>query len=91
VHAQVQRQQKLAKSVVSLCRVVLNQVAGDNDPIGTPVAGLIVIEDTLQRRLCSQSTQAAFWIGEKMRISKVQNPNQIAISCIGVRLDTWDP
>ena len=91
VHAHVQRQQQFSKSIVSLRRIVLDQVAGDDDPVRQPVAGLIVIENALQRRVRGEAAQAAFRIGKQMRVCNVQNPYQFTRGCIRVRFDTRDP
>jgi len=48
VHAQVQWQQQFSKSIVGFRRIILNQVPGDNDAIGLPFAGLVMIKDTLK-------------------------------------------
>ena len=75
VHAHIQRQQQVAEALVGGGRVVLDQVTGDDGALGAPVAGCVVIEDTLQRRLRGNATQLAVRISEKMRIRQVQNPD----------------
>ncbi len=91
VHTKIQWQQQFSKSIVRFRRVILDQVAGDNDAIGLPFAGLIMIKDALQRSLCGDATQVSFGIGEKMRIRDVQNPYRIAVGCIRLGLNMQSP
>jgi len=91
VHAHIERQQEFTKPVVSFCRIVLDQVSGYDDTVRQPVAGLVVIKDTLQRGVRGEATQVARRIGEQMRVGKMQNPYRFAICCIRVRFDTRDP
>jgi len=50
-----------------------------------------VIGNALQRCSRGEAEQAAFRIGEKMRIGKMQNPYQFTMGCIRVRFDMQDP
>jgi len=79
VHAYVQGQQEVPKSIVSLGRIVLDQVPGNDGAICLPVASLVVVNNRLQGRLRGGAAQAAFGIGEKMRIREMQNPYQIFV------------
>jgi hypothetical protein len=91
VHAHVQRQQQVAEAIVSGGRVVLDQVPGDNGTLRAPVAGCVVIEDTLQRCLRGNATQLAIRSSEKMRIREVQDPDLLDSCCVGLRLDASIP
>lgn len=91
MHAHVQRQKQVAKAIVSRCRIILNEIARDNHAIGTPIAVLVMIENTLQRVLRVGAAQLAIGTGEQMRIRNVQDPYQVAIFCIRVRLNTQYP
>ncbi len=60
--------------VVRAAAVVMNQVTGNDDKIGTPVAVMIVIENRTQRRMRHYAAQILGSVGKQMRIGKVQNP-----------------
>lgn len=64
VRTKIQWQQQFSKSIVCFRRVILDQVPGNNDAIGLPIAGLVMIKHTLQRSLRDQATQTSFGIGE---------------------------
>jgi hypothetical protein len=91
MHAHVQRHQQVPEAIVSGGRVVLNQVPGNNGTLRAPVAGRVVIEDTLQRCLRGDATQLTIRSGEKMRIREVQDPDLLDSWCVGLRLDASIP
>ena len=64
MHAHIQWQQQVPEAIVGGGRVVLNQVPGNNDALRAPVAGGVVIENTLQRCLRGNTTQLAVRISE---------------------------
>ena len=63
--------------IVSGGRAVLNQVSGNNGALRAPVAGRVVIENTLQRCVRGDATQLTVRISEQMRIRQVQNPDLV--------------
>ncbi len=64
MHAHIQWQQQVPEAIVGGGRLVLNQVPGNNGALRAPVAGCVVIEDTLQRCLRGNATQLAARISE---------------------------
>ena len=59
---------------VRAAAVVMNQVTGDDDEVGAPVAVNIMIENGTQRRMRHSAAQISRGVGKQMRIGKVQNP-----------------
>ena len=59
---------------VSAAAVVMNQVTGNHDEVGAPVAFTIVIKNRTQRRMRYGAAQISRGVGKQMRIGKVQNP-----------------
>ena len=91
VHTKIQRQHQFSKPIVRLRRIILDQIAGDNDAIGNPVACLVVVENPLQRCLRLGTAQGPVSSSEQMRIRKVQDSNQFAVRGVRVRSDRKNP
>ena len=81
--AEPERQQEVTKTVVRLCRVILDDVARYDDAVSAPVPGSVVGEDLLKRSPRVDATQAAFGVGEQMRVRQVQDPNTIVLTFRG--------
>ncbi len=63
---------------VGACAVVLNQIAGYDDQISTPVVVPIVVKYRTQRRIGYGAAQISPGVGEQMRIRKVQYPQRVS-------------
>ena len=75
VGAELERQQQITKMIVRLRRVILDDVARYDDAMSAPVASSVVGEDLGKRSLRVGATQAAFRVGEQMRVRQVEDPN----------------
>ena len=75
VGAKFEGQKQLAKIVVCFCRVILDDVARNDDAVGAPVPGRVMGQNLLKRSPRVGATQAAFGVGEQMRVCQVQYPN----------------
>jgi len=68
VNLKLQRTELSAKVFVGNRTVVLNQVAGDDDVVGTPLIVAVVIEYSAQRRIGHSAAQISPGVGEQVRI-----------------------
>ena len=64
MHAHIQRQQQLTKSIVSFGGVVMNKIAGDQRADRAPVTGVVVVQNPLQRLLCDGASEVAVCVGK---------------------------
>ena len=74
VYRRADRSKNFAETIVRAAAVVMNQVTGNDDEVGAPVAIMIVIEHRTQRRMRHGAAQISRGVGKQMRIGKVQNP-----------------
>lgn len=59
---------------VSSGRIVLDQVPGQGDDVGLPIACLVMGDDFLQRRIGYGASQVAIPVGKQMRVRQMQDP-----------------
>jgi biotin carboxyl carrier protein len=91
VHPHIQRQQQLAKSIVSSGGVVMNKIAGDQRAVRAPVTGVVVVQNQLQRLLCDGASEVAVCVGKQVRVGQVQYPNRLLVICVSGRLNKLIP
>jgi hypothetical protein len=91
MHAKVERPQDFTKSIVSLGRIVLDQVAGDQHALSAPITGQVVIKDLLQGMGGNGAAQRSKRIREQVGVGQVQYPNRLPVSFLSGHLNKVFP
>jgi hypothetical protein len=75
---QVERRQEVAAMGVGVCRVILDDVAGQGDKICSEVALAIMFDYRLQRVVGNGPSQGAIPVGKEMRVRQMEDPHRIS-------------